>query len=367
MSTSDKSRDIEPVSLLIGGRVHSAWTRYSVSSDLLTPASAWNVSLGLPEGEMPPTVRPGAPVSVRVGNDPVMVGYVDQVNHEISKSHTLRMNGRDGAGLLVDCSAPIFVARNLSLAEIVDTVVKPLGVSKIRVDAKGGAAEKVAVEPGDTAWDVISKAAEANGLWPWFAPDGTLIVGGPDYQAAPVASLIMRRDGQGNNVSRLTVDESIAKRYSEITVLGQAHGTESAGGANALKSVMHDPDVPLYRPKIVLEGDAPNAEAVSRKAKKLLADGRLDGLTITAQVRGHRTSDGVLWTPGQRVHIQSEPHEINGIYFLMVRTMSGGRGAPSITELTLKEDGVWIPELVKPKKSGLPAKAFSPQELGTRS
>lgn len=370
MPTNDKSREIEPVALLIGGRVHSAWTRYSVSSDLLAPAAAWNVTLGLPEGEFPPSVHQGAAVSVRVGADAVMTGFVDQIGHEVSKRHTLRLNGRDAASVLVDCSAPIFVSRNMSLADIVSTVVKPLGISRVQVDAMGGMAEKIAIEPGDTAWDALVKAAEANGLWPWFAPDGTLIVGGPNYQAAPVASLILRRDGRGNNVSRLSVDESIARRYSDITVLGQAHGTESAGSAHALKSTMHDPDVPLYRPKIVIEADAPNAQACARKAKKLLADGRLDGLTITAQVRGHRTSDGLLWTPGQRIHIQSEPHDINGVYFLMARTMSGGRGAPSITELTFKEDGVWIPEKIPPKKRsaglGRPARAFSPQELGTR-
>lgn len=131
---------------------------------------------------------------------------------------------------------------------------------------------------------------------------------------------------------------------------------------------MHDADVPLYRPKIVLEGDAPNSDACARKAKKLLADGRLDGLTIVAHVRGHRTSNGVLWAPGQRVHVLSEPHGIDGIYFLMSRSMSGGRGTPSTTELTLKEDGVWIPEKTPSAAGGLGtrAKAFSPQELGTR-
>jgi len=367
-TSADRSREVEPVSLLIGGRVHAAWTRYSVSSDLLTPASAWHVSLGLPHGEMPPSVRPGAPVIVQVGADTVMTGYVDQVAHEVSKTHTLRMNGRDAASVLVDCSAPIFVGRSMSLADIAQTVVRALGIANVRIDASAGVSEKVAIEPGDTAWDALAKASEANGLWPWFAPDGTLIVGGPDYTASPVASLILRRDGRENNVTSLSVDVSIARRYSDVTVLGQAHGTESAGSAHALQSVMHDADVPLYRPKIVLEGDAPNADACQRKAKKLLADGRLDGLTIAAQVRGHRTSSGALWTPGQRVHVLSEPHGIDGVYFLMARTMTGGRGAPSTTQLTLKEDGVWIPEKTPKKAGGLGSKAktFSPQELGTR-
>lgn len=38
---------------------------------------------------------------------------------------------------------------------------------------------------------------------------------------------------------------------------------------------------------------------------------------------------------------------LNATYFLMARTFLGGRDKGSITALTLKEDGVWLPELVK--------------------
>jgi len=365
-TSADKSRDVEPVSLLIGNQDHSAWSRYQVASDLLTPASSWQVSLGLPDGELPPIVHAGAQVVVRVGADAVMSGFIDEVDHAITeRSHTLTIAGRDAASLLVDCSAPVFVAREMTLAEIVKTVVQPLGISRVRVAANTTVHEKIAIEPGDTAWDALVKACEANGVWPYCAPDGTLIVGGPDYDAAPVASLILRRDGKGNNVKQLRRRFSIARRYSDICVLGQSHGSLAMPGQNNLRSQFVDPDVPIYRPKILIAGDAPDAASVSRQAKKCLADGRLDGLTITAQVRGHRTSDGVLWTPGQRIHVLSEPHGINGVYFLMARTFTGGRETPSTTDLTLREDGVWLPDTKKPAR-GRNTHAFTPTELGTR-
>ncbi len=49
------------------------------------------------------------------------------------------------------------------------------------------------MEPGDTAWDALVHVAEANGLWPWFDPDGTLVVGGPKYDAPEQATLILAR------------------------------------------------------------------------------------------------------------------------------------------------------------------------------
>lgn len=367
-ASRDLSRDIEPISLLIGGRVHDQWTRYSVDSDMLRPAAAWNVHLGLPGGELPADVKAGARVQVRVGPDVVMTGPIDTVEDDVGGNiATLAMSGRDGASVLVDCSAPVFGAQQMSLAQIVKSIVNPLGISRVRVDPRGkGVWEKVNIEPGDTGWDALERAAQANGLWPWFAPDGTLIVGGPDYDAPPVASLILRRDGKGNNIRRLRRTTSIARRYSEITLLGQAHGADGADGQHAMRTVVRDPAVNVYRPKIITVGDAVSGESLSQRAHKTLADSRLDGLTYQAEVRGHRTSGGLLWTPGQRVHLQDERRSFNGVLFVMARQFRGGARTPTTTLLTLKEDGVWIPAVVSPKKRKLETRAFSPQELGTR-
>ncbi|EKN3348263.1 phage tail protein, partial [Yersinia ruckeri] len=46
---SEKEQD-NRVSILINGKVHSAWSRYQIDSDFLIPADAWSVSLGLPDG-----------------------------------------------------------------------------------------------------------------------------------------------------------------------------------------------------------------------------------------------------------------------------------------------------------------------------
>ena len=84
------------------------------------------------------------------------------------------------------------------------------------------------------------------------------------------------------------------------------------------------------------------------RARKLLADSRLNSLTLSALVKGHRIaapgqpSDGLLWQPGQRVQVISEPHEIDAVYFLMARKFAGGRSDGTRTALTLKEDGVWV-------------------------
>lgn len=336
----------DDISVMIGGKVHSEWTAYSIDSDLLVPADAWEVSLSRPNGTMPSDVNKGASVRVRVGSDTVLVGYVGSVRRRTAKNgKTFSISGRDMAAILRDCSAPVLTAKQVSLEEVVTNIARPLGITKIRIDTAEELSgwDKISVDPGDTAWDAIQHAAEGVGLWPWFDPDGTLVVGGPDYNAAPVASLILRNDGKGNNVEWFDEDESIEERYSQVTVLGQSHGTHLGAGKNALKVTVKDPNVTVYRPKVYVDHDAPNLAACESRARKIISDSALHAHTLRASVRGHRTSDGVLWKPGQRIHVIWEEYGVDAVYFLMARRFSGGNDGARTT-LTLKEDGVWVPD-----------------------
>ncbi|CAH0444056.1 hypothetical protein LMG10661_00622 [Ralstonia syzygii subsp. syzygii] len=342
----------EQVSLTLGGKRHTGWTSYEIDSDLLIPADAWHVKIAIQEGKLPAVVQRGALTEVRMRDQLVLTGRIDDIDDEISKeSHDATITGRDGAAILVDCSAPIFVNRKATLAEIVEKVVKPLGVTRTRIEApKDTTFEKINVDPGDSAWEVISHAAEAVGLWPWFEPDGTLVVGGPDDSKPPVASLVQRFSGKGNNIERLRRKDGIAGCFSEVTVMSQSHTTESAHAKAIIKATYRDPSVSWYRPKIVIDHEADSQKAASARAKKLMADSRLNAFTLEATVAGHTINapgmpgHGQLWTPGQRVHVFSEPHGIDAVFFLMARRFTGGRNRATQTRLTFKEDGMWIVE-----------------------
>lgn len=393
MPTPDNTELKDKITLLIGGTSHSDWQTYRIDSDFLKAADAWQLSLGLPEGNFPADAVRGAPVKVKINDDVVLSGRVDAVVRDVSRRGvTLSLSGRDDSAILVDCAAPIFSARQLSLDEVIASIVRPLGIKKIRIQADGVTRnDRVHIEPGERAWDSLMKAAAGRGLHPWFDPDGTLVIGGPDYNQPPVADLIMRRDGQGNNLISLSDSRNIQGCFSELMVLAQSHATttsnkklpikpvplpdpndktpkaytvtydaaeddtaavSSASGQNSLKIKVTDPTVPYYRPQILTSGDVDNQEQLQYRAKKAMADARLSGLDIVAEVYGHRTTNGELWTPGQRVHIQSELHGIDDIFFLMGRTFIGGRPGGAVTQLRFKEDAVWIPDAFPKQKKG---------------
>ncbi|EKN5996308.1 phage baseplate assembly protein [Yersinia enterocolitica] len=370
-----QNNDQNTISLVIAGQAHTDWSSYLIDSDFLKPADGWQLQLGLPDKVFPADVVRGAPVKLQVDDETILSGRVDSVRRIVSRqNYSLMLTGRDDAAILVDCAAPLFSANQLTLDEIIEKIVRPLGIRNIRIQADSAPRnDKVTIEPGMRAWDALEKVAAGRGLWPWFEPDGTLVVGGPDYSAKPVDTLVLKNDGIGNNVMELEDSHTITGCFSELTVLAQSHArradskkelavvdiwntngsvrtlarnattTQGQTGTADMKAVVTDPTVNYYRPQIITLGDANNREQVNYRAKKAMSDARLSGLDITARVKGHRTADGVLWTPGQRVRIVSEPHGIDAIFFLMGRQFSGGRNGQT-THLRFKEDGVWIPD-----------------------
>ena len=404
MATQNKQAaqdiDLDKVSVIVGGKVHSDWSGYGIDSDFLIPADAWSMRLGLPDGIFPEGVARGVPVQVRVGPDVVMSGRIDRVSRTVSRDQvSLSVTGRDGAAILVDCASPLLTSRQASLEEVIAQVVRPLGIKNIELHAESSIRnDKITTEPGERAWDILLRACAGRGLWPWFRPDGTLVIGGPDYTAAPVATLVMRRSGKGNNLLSLTDESSMERSFSRLTVLaqGHAHSTNNKKelgivdvdsvatatvaedddtaiemetgiaetGQHGLQFIVEDPTVTYYRPQVVVMHDADDLDQVRYRARKMMADARLEGYSLIARVQGHRTSDGVLWEPGQRIHVISEPHGIDAVYFLMGREFTGGRPGGAVTTLRLKEDGVWIPDAWPKKKKARKGRKKKKLETG---
>lgn len=317
-----------------------------------------------------PTLTPidyvdiGKSIEVTLGGETILTGVIDDINEPIGKGqHSISLSGRDLAGQLLDCSAPVFEGREMSLSQILRQFLTPYQI-KHDIEAPTTAIrQKVTVDVGETVWDAISKAAAANGLWQWFTPEGVLKVGEPNPKTAIVAHLILRRDGVGNNLESLTRQRSLNDRYSSITVMSQSGqvqptfyqdvaetpANESENGQPNIKATLTDSGLGIHRPKIVMSGDCENVDAARAKAKKMMIDGQLNGHNLTAVVKGHYSETGVRWQPRQRVTLLSEPHGIDGVFFIMGRKFKLGRTSGKTTELRLKQDGIWQVDPFKAK------------------
>ncbi|MDU5238736.1 MAG: phage baseplate assembly protein [Haemophilus parainfluenzae] len=335
----------------IDGKSHNSWKNYDIDSDFLIPADAFAFDIGVPSDS---TVLPdysGAEVKVRINDMLVMTGIVDTVQHGISKTNrTYRLNGRDRASVLVDCSAPITNVKGLTVLDAVKKIVEPLGVKQVQLKAENNPLlDKVDIDVGETAWSAAMRCANSAGLHLWFEPNGVLIVGGADYSTPPVATLCCMKDGSQNNFEQADLSFDVSNRFSEITFLAQSHGKQGQDNKNDLKWVYNDPEMTTYKPKTVVVSDVDNLEALQKWAKKYIADSILEGFTLTIIVPDHKMQDGTLWQPGQRVHVICEEYDIDAIFFLMGRRFMLSRQGGTQTELRFKQDGIWTPDAYSAK------------------
>lgn len=335
----------------IDGKSHNNWKSYDIDSDFLIPADAFAFDIGVPSDS---TVLPdysGAEVKVRINDTLVMTGIVDTVQHGISKTNrTYRLNGRDKASVLVDCSAPITNVKGLTVLDAVKKIVEPLGIKQVQLKAENNPLlDKVDIDVGETAWNAAMRCANSAGLHLWFEPNGVLIVGGADYSTSPVATLCCMKDGSQNNFEQADLSFDVSNRFSEITFLAQSHGKHEQDNKNDLKWVYKDSEMTTYKPKTVVVSDVDNLEALQKWAKKYIADSILEGFTLTIIVPDHKMQDGTLWQPGQRVHVICKEYDIDAIFFLMGRRFMLSRQGGTQTELRFKQDGIWTPDAYSAK------------------
>lgn len=335
----------------IDGKSHNNWKSYDIDSDFLIPADAFAFDIGVPSDSTVLPDHSGAEMKVRINDTLVMTGIVDTVQHSISKTNrTYRLNGRDKASVLVDCSAPITNVKGLTVLDAVKKIVEPLGIKQVQLKAENNPLlDKVDIDVGETAWNAAMRCANSAGLHLWFEPNGVLIVGGADYSTPPVATLCCMKDGSQNNFEQADLSFDVSNRFSEITFLAQSHGKQGQDNKNDLKWVYKDSEMTTYKPKTVVVSDVDNLEALQKWAKKYIADSILEGFTLTIIVPDHKMQDGTLWQPGQRVHVICEEYDIDAIFFLMGRRFMLSRQGGTQTELRFKQDGIWTPDAYSAK------------------
>jgi prophage tail gpP-like protein len=340
------------VTVRVGGKEHQDWLSYDIDSDFLIPADAFNFETNLAQNQPKLADYSSLQCEVLINGQLVMTGIIGRQRESVYKGNrSINFAGRDLAGLLVDCSVAQINYQGMTILAAAKKIAAPWPAIKnvVLKAEKNPVLTKIDIEPGTTAWQTLIKLANSVGLHAWMEPDGTLIVGGADYTSPPVATLCHSRTDNRRNLQTIEIEYNTENRYSEVTFLGQSHTKHKDKSKHDLKWVYKDPTMTLHKPRTEVIHDAENLEQLQKHAKKKLADWRLEGFTLTITVPDHKTQDGTLWTPGQRVHVIDEEQGIDAIFFLMGRRFMLNRYSGSCTELRLKEDGVWIPDAYNEK------------------
>lgn len=278
-------------------RVHRSIEHISGSFDLAT-TERW------PGQPTATPLRPGNACQVLLDGDPVITGHVDTVEtHYDAGSHSIRVTGRDKTGDLVDCSAIYKTGQwhKISIDRLARDLVAPFGIKVVMEVEPGPAFDRHNIEPGETVFDCLERAARLRALLLTSNAEGDLVI------TRAARELIPDRLVEGVNILTARGEFSWRDRFSIYTVKGQELATDDFYGSHAseVSASVKDEVISRYRPKIVLAEDHGHSHTLRDRAEwernVRMGRGNLGSITV----QGWRHSGGQLWQPNTRVQVVS--------------------------------------------------------------
>lgn len=336
------------IRLIVANVECQLWDDAQLDSQIDTPADGWSLSLFNPAiGSLPAQVRGGAPAKIYYGNELVLTGIVDQISESASRSgRTISLSGRDLAGQLIDCSVPVFTGQDISLEELLGRFVLNgnLGsiIHNVIVNDSSWLNNKVAIEPGESLWDAIAKAAAVTGQFTWLESNGTIKIGDPFADAYVVATpLLLMYDGANNNVLSLEYSEDVTGVFSDISLISQDDDATPLEAQNTVKTPYS-----FKRLKIISLSDIKTQAEAQAALNKIKQDNDLEAYNLNATIAGWTVEDKV-WQAGFEVTVQTDVlPRANAKWVVMGRTLNLSRSSGKTTTLKLKRKGDWAQPLI---------------------
>lgn len=338
--------DTEQMALHIDGVVCSTWDDLSVDSDIGVPADAFSFSwFDAEQDVLPDYVKAGSSCRVTCNGETVLTGILDAISQRVGRSGLMtNLSGRDLAGQLLDCSAPIDSAANLSLSELLkryvtggDLASLPITIGNVESDWLKG---KTGVDIGESVWDVLTAAAQASGQYLWLSADGALMIGNPfdvpQPSDKPRFYLYNDERRTQNNVLDADYQIDVSNVFSSMEIVGQ-----NEQGKNFKATVTTD-RVGLKRHRVISDSRSDNQAEAERFAQKALYDALLDSSDLTLPVSGW-THQGQAWRTGWEVSFDSNVlPRASGDWVIYGRTLLLSRNNAKTAELRLKRREDWM-------------------------
>ncbi|EMM7986892.1 TPA: phage baseplate assembly protein [Morganella morganii] len=306
----------DTVELTLGNQIYSGWKTLDATSSLEDMSGQFSLGITVKNNDSPLVMKPGAACQLSINGQPVVTGYVDAVDVSISADErTITLSGRDKTGDLVDCAAAHGKGqwRSVSLETIAKDLCRPFGVT-VRWEVTDAAAAAVfrqwQIEPGETVFDNLSRAARHRGVIMTSNAAGELVFASAGSKK--VATLVLGQSGKPG-VKILDLDTSLSwlDRFSLYRVKGATAAggkwgeTQTAVQSTAVYMDARDPEITRYRPTMFIADDnMTKAKGTARAAweqKRAMAH----GIRATAGVRGWLKPDGQVWKKNEQVVLQA--------------------------------------------------------------
>lgn len=337
------------------GTAYRGWTSATVTMGLEQMARSVAVELvGGDAGYVDLTLVAGEAIEVWDGDDPILTGWIDDVEPEYDGTRdSVRITGRSAVSDLVDSSAPTAPLRNISIRALAETYASPYDVDVFDGAGSTDAIRRVKPDAGESIGDVLQRLARDRGILLTDDAVGRLVLYQPS--APRVATTAIER---GRNVLACSARFSVAERFSTYECRGQLLD-ESAVIADA-KGLAYDAGIARTRVKRIVP-ERPLSPADARRLAEWEALRRIgEGQVGTWTLSGWREADGTLWEPGPLVEITDDRCKLHRVRWLLTDvvlslTPDEGRRA----ELTCKPLEAFLPYPQPETRSYTPGRGAS--------
>lgn len=338
------------VQLLVNGKKHGGWKRIQITRSIESIAGSFTLDISdrwLGQAAPWPIGEEDA-ARIEIDGDGVIDGFVDKRGVTLSGSDRgISIEGRDRSAALVDCSAVLdrWTFRNTGVLEIARKLAAPFD---ILVAIQTGMvlpkpAAKLVVSPGDSAFEVIARAAQQAGvLVVNDGGGGILLTRAGSGRAEPLI--------EGQNILTAAVEYNAADRFRRYRVVTQIAGTDEASGSNTrIRAEALDLGVRRVDRVLILRPETGmTAEFARRRANWEANVRRGRAQTVTVTVQGWRQSTGALWPVNALADVQSPAIGVRGT-MLITKTDFGLSDAGETTALSLVDPGSFAPEPTQSK------------------
>lgn len=309
--------DVNRVELLVDGRLYGGWTRLEIQRGIEQVAGGFVLDLTRrwPGVDLPVGIVAGLACQVRVGGEPLITGYIDTVETDLTTDHaSLRVEGRDKTGDLVDCSAlhKTGAWRGATLQQIATDIAAPFGISVVLETDVKEPFKRFALDDGERAFDAIERAARLRGVLVTSNTAGQLVL----TRAGSTRSGVQLVEGV--NLKAINATHSWRERHSVVHVKAQVPGDDEENGSQAahLKASAPDAGINRYRPLVVMAEHGTSSTGLADRARWETQVRLGRGQRGRATVVGWRTEgngfSGPLWQPNTTVGIHSPSQNLAG-------------------------------------------------------
>ncbi|SHG64472.1 Mu-like prophage tail protein gpP [Pantoea sesami] len=320
----------ESVLLRVDGREWGGWTEFSFTSSLDAIAGEFDLTVTTQwSSAAPRTIKEGMPCVLTLGNDTVLTGYIDDfIPSYDAENISIRVTGRDRTGDLVDSSVVHKSGqwKGLTLFQIAVEVCSPFGIEVVNETVHGAPFGSVVLEQGESAFELLDRLAKQRGVLLTSDGNGRLVITRASKQRATVALKL------GSNILAARGRFSWKERNSAYIVKGQA----SAGGKlwdaqppaqiGGIQTVIADPEITRYRPKIIVKEDSLTVEGAGTRGEwfraRSLGDARMTEITVAGW--REQGDAGPLWRKNRLVDIDDVVQNLRVTWLIKSVTLTEG-------------------------------------------